>query len=63
MPCTARQPIRVSTEPAIPAPIEPTMKITMASWTSRFLLTRSDSLPQTGVLTVVASRVAVTTQV
>ena len=35
----------------------------MASCTSSFLLNRSDSLPQMGVLTVVASRAAVMTHV
>ncbi len=39
------------------------MKISSASWTSVLRETRSASLPQIGVLTVVASRVEVTTQV
>ena len=39
------------------------MKITMATCTSGFLGSRSASLPQIGVVAVVASRVAVTTQV
>jgi hypothetical protein len=43
MPCTARQPISESIEPARPAPTEPTMKIAIAIWTSSFLLSRSDS--------------------
>lgn len=33
------------------------------SWISSFLLNRSDSLPQIGVVAVTASREAVTTQV
>ena len=37
--------------------------MTSASWTSSFLLNRSDSLPQIGVLAVIASIVATTTQV
>ena len=48
---------------ASPARIEPTTKITSASWTSTFLLNRSASLPQIGVEAVVVSRVATTTQV
>jgi hypothetical protein len=35
----------------------------MDSWTRSFLLSRSDSLPQIGVLTVVASSEAETIQV
>ena len=46
-----------------PASIEPTMKMTIESWISSFLLNRSASLPQIGVEAVEASRVAVTTQV
>ena len=63
MPCTARQPISGSIDPGSPAPTEPRMKIVMAIWTSSFLFSRSASLPQIGVVTVVVSRVAVTTQV
>ena len=37
--------------------------MTMAIWTSSFLLNRSASLPQIGVVAVAVSRVAVTTQV
>ncbi len=37
--------------------------MTMAIWTSVFLLNRSASLPQIGVVAVAASSVAVTTQV
>ena len=62
-PCSTRQAISVSTDWERPASIEPTMKMTMASWMSSFLLNRSASLPQIGVEAVEASRVAVTTQV
>ena len=62
-PCSTRQAISVSTDWERPASIEPTMKMTMASWMSSFLLNRSASLPQIGVVAVEASRVAVTTQV
>jgi hypothetical protein len=48
---------------AKPARIEPTTKIEMDSWTSSFLLMRSASLPQMGVLAVAASRIVVMTQV
>src|SRR4051794_34529662 len=37
--------------------------MTMASWTSSFLLNRSASLPQIGVAAVAANRAAVTTHV
>ena len=46
-----------------PASAEPNTKIDQASWMSSFLLTRSASLPQIGVVTVIVSSVAVTTQV
>ncbi len=46
-----------------PAIAEPATKITIATWTSSFLLNRSASLPQIGVVAVAVSRVAVTTQV
>ena len=46
-----------------PAIAEPATKITIAIWISSFLLNRSASLPQTGVVAVAVSRVAVTTQV
>src|SRR5690606_32474390 len=62
-PCRTRQPIRVPTEWENPARIEPTVKIVIASCTSSFLLNRSASLPQIGVVAVEASRVAVTTHV
>ncbi len=42
---------------------EPTEKITRALCTSSFLLKRSASLPQIGVVAVIDSRVATTTQV
>ena len=62
-PCSTRQAMRVSTDWESPASIEPTMKMTIDSWISSFLLNRSASLPQMGVEAVEASRVAVTTQV
>ena len=62
-PWTTRQAMRKPTTCDIPAAIEPATKTTSDSWTSSFLLNRSDSLPQIGVLTVVASRDAVITQV
>ena len=46
-----------------PLIVEPSTKITMATWTSVFLLNRSASLPQTGVVAVAVSSVAVTTHV
>ena len=48
---------------AKPAISEPAEKITSADWTSSFLLNRSASLPQIGVVAVIVSRVATTTQV
>src|SRR6476660_2008481 len=62
-PCTTRHPMRKGTEWARPAATEPATKTSSESWTSSFLLNRSDNLPQIGVLTVVASRLAVMTQV
>ena len=62
-PCRTRLPIRNGTLWDRPASAEPITNKVMASWTSSFLLTRSASLPQIGVDTVVASRLAVTTQV
>ena len=47
-------------KPAISDPME---KMTSADCTSTFLLNRSASLPQIGVVAVIASRVATTTQV
>ncbi len=46
-----------------PAPIEPATNSTIESWTSSFLLNRSESLPQIGVVTVRASSEDVITQV
>ena len=48
---------------AAAATSEPTEKITSAVCTSSFLLNRSASLPHTGVVAVIVSRVATTTQV
>src|SRR5690348_10065475 len=62
-PCSTRNMIRPSGEWAWPASIEPTMKTTIAVWSSSFLLKRSANLPQIGVDTVEARRVAATTQV
>ena len=42
---------------------EPIEKITRALWTRTFLLNWSASLPQIGVVAVMVSRVATTTQV
>ena len=46
-----------------PATREPTEKITSAVCTSSFLLKRSASLPQIGVVAVMVSSVATSTQV
>ena len=62
-PCTARKAIIGGTVCERPAPIEPMTKITMESWISSFLLNRSESLPQIGVVIVIASSDAVITQV
>ena len=62
-PCTTRAPISTSMLGAKPAMSEPIEKMTSAVWTSSFLLNRSASLPQMGVVAVIASRVATTTQV
>src|SRR6476660_4309397 len=45
-----------------PAMTEPATKITMLSWTRTFLLKRSASLPQIGVVAALASSAAVMTQ-
>ena len=45
-----------------PAMTDPATKITMLSWTRSFLLKRSASLPQIGVVAALASRAAVMTQ-
>src|SRR4051812_27886522 len=62
-PWTTRQTMRNGTLCAMPAAMEPMTNTMMDSCTSSFLLNRSDSLPQMGVLTVVASSDAVMTQV
>ena len=55
--------MRTSIEGAKPAISEPIEKITRADWTSTFLSNRSASLPQIGVVAVIASMVATTIQV
>ena len=62
-PCTTRAPISTSIDGAKPAMSEPTEKITSADCTSSFLSKRSANLPQIGVVAVIASMVATTTQV
>ena len=62
-PWKARAPISTSMFGAMPATREPAEKITRPSWTSSFLLKRSASLPQIGVVAVIVSSVATTTQV
>ena len=62
-PWTTRQAMRNGTVCDMPAAADPITKTTMESCTSSFLLNRSESLPQIGVLTVVASSEAVMTQV
>ena len=62
-PWIARAPISMLIEVEKPAMTEPTEKITSADWTSTFLLNRSASLPQIGVVAVIVSRVATTTHV
>ena len=62
-PWTARAPISTSIDGAKPAMSEPIEKMTRALWTSSFLSKRSASLPQIGVVAVIVSRVATTTQV
>ena len=63
IPCTARATIITPIVGASPAATEPTTNVTMAIWVRTFLLNRSDSLPQIGVVAVMVSRVATTTQV
>ena len=48
---------------AKPATSEPAEKMTRADCTSTFLLNRSASLPQIGVVAVIVSSVATTTHV
>ena len=62
-PCTARKAIIGGTVCDIPAPMDPTTNSTMASWIKNFLLNRSESLPQIGVVMVIANRDEVITQV
>jgi len=63
MPCAARQAISIPMDCDSPATSEAATKTTIAHCMSSFLSIRSESLPQIGVAAVVASRVAVTTQV
>ena len=63
MPWTTRQAMRNGTLWAMPAATEPRTNTTVALWTSTFLLNRSASLPQMGVVTVVARSEAVMIQV
>src|SRR4051812_10174916 len=62
-PWITRKPISMPMDWERPASAEPVTKTTMASWTSSFLLKRSESLPQIGVAAVAARSAAVTTQV
>jgi hypothetical protein len=62
-PCTTRLPISTPMSPANPATSEPTTNIDSDSWTSSFLLYRSESLPHSGTVAVIASSSVVTTQV
>jgi len=62
MPCTTRAASRTGTLCAKPAISEPATKMTIALWTSTFLLNRSASLPQMGVDAALASRAVVMTQ-
>jgi hypothetical protein len=55
--------MRTSMLGAVPATKDPTEKMTRALCTSTFLLKRSASLPQIGVVAVMVSKVATTTQV
>lgn len=63
MPCTTRLKMSSSTPWEKPARSEPTTNMPSDSWSSSFLLNRSDSLPQSGTVAVMASSSAVTTQV
>src|SRR3954447_3528400 len=62
-PWMTRKPISMPIDWDRPLSAEPTTNTTMDVWTSSFLLNRSDSLPQIGVVAVAASSEAVTTQV
>ena len=59
----ARAPMSTSIDGARPAMTEPIEKMTRALWTSSFLENWSASLPQIGVVAVMVSSVATTTQV
>jgi hypothetical protein len=56
MPCTARKAISSVSEVDSPASAEPARKMTIAAWKNAFRPYRSPSLPQSGVVTVDASR-------
>ena len=58
-----RKPISMPTDCESPARTEPRVNNANDAWTRIFLLTRSESLPQMGVVAVDARRVAVTTHV
>src|SRR3954447_25543979 len=62
-PWTARAASSSGTFCTAPAAREPSRKTTIATWTRTFLLKRSESLLQIGLVTVIASSEAVTTQV
>src|SRR3954453_2054683 len=62
-PWMTRNPISMPIDWDRPDSAEPTTNTTMAAWTSSFLLYRSASLPQIGVVAVAASSEAVITQV
>ncbi len=63
MPCTARNAMSWGMVWENPPRTQPTVKIAIATWYSIFLLNRSESLPQIGVVTVEVSSIAVTTHV
>ena len=62
-PWSARKAIIGGTVWDSPAPIDPATKITIETWIRTFLLNRSDSFPQIGVVIVIASSDAVINQV
>src|SRR5664279_3661617 len=62
-PCTTRMAINCGTDWENPASTEAITNMMIEIWTRTFLLTRSESLPHTGVDTVIASNDEVTTQV
>ncbi len=63
MPWNTRQTMSHSADCASPAAADARTKITSATCTSTFLLNRSASLPHSGVVAVIDSSEAVTTQV